>query len=109
MDGEFDYEGVSAHFKTARQVALFRELVTGPGIRPYLPFNKQAALAKALVELADKTGADLCGPFIRHNVYSAVLDVRTRKRKLDAEELTEKMRKDWNVTMRKHQDNFARH
>jgi hypothetical protein len=106
---EFDHEGVSEHFKKPRHVTLFRELVTAPGIRPYLPVNKQAALARALVELAKKTGAEVCGPFIRHNVYSAVLDVRTKKRKLDAEELAEKMRKDWIASMRKHHDDFARH
>jgi len=92
-NGEFDREGVSEHFKSPRHVALFRELVTGQGIRPYLPFNKQATLAKALVELAKKTEAELCGPFIRHNVYSAILDVRIKKRKLDAEELADKSAK----------------
>lgn len=105
--GEFDHEGVSEHFKSPRQVALFRDLATRPGIRPYLPFNKQAALAKALVNLANKTGAELCGAFIRHNVYSAVLDVR--KQEFGAEKLAEKIRKDWSARMRKHQDEFARH
>jgi hypothetical protein len=108
-NGEFDHEGVSKYFKASRHVALFRELVTAPGIRSYLPFNKQAALAKALVDLANKTGTELCGPFIRHNVYSAILDVRARKGELGAEKLAEKIRKDWSVTMRKHHDEFARH
>jgi hypothetical protein len=108
-NGEFDLEGVSEHFKSPRQVALFRELATRPGIRSYLPFNKQAALAKALVNLANKTGAELCGAFIRHNVYSAVLDVRKRKQEFGAEKLAEKIRKDWGARMRKHQDEFARH
>lgn len=83
-DVTFDYEGVVRHLKNAHQVDVFRELVTGKGIAPYLPVNKQAVLAKAIVKHARDVGErELTGRFIRENITAMVLNARTTARSID--------------------------
>jgi hypothetical protein len=102
----FDFEGVAKHLRQASHVDIFRQLVTGQGIKPYLPVSKQEALAKKLVALAGDS--ELTARFIRENVMSMVLDVKSTERKLDAEEKAAWLRKDWEAKSRSYQDDFAR-
>ena len=103
----FDFEGVARHLRQASHIDTFRQLVTGQGIKPYLPVNKQEALAKKLVALAGD--GELSARFIRENVTSMVLEVKGAERKLDAEEKATLLRKDWEAKSRSYQDEFARH
>lgn len=104
-DVTFDFEGVAKHLKNASHIDVFRQIVTGPGLRPYLAVNRQAALAKKLVESAN---GELSGRYIRENVMGMVLNVKSTERKLDAEEKAELVRKDWSAKVRVYQDEFSR-
>lgn len=91
----FDLVGVSKHLKNEHQVRVFRECVLGAGIRPYLTFDGQAALAAELVRIARKRAKDegkdpdrveISGAFIRDHITMLVLDTKHAERKMTAEE-----------------------
>jgi hypothetical protein len=83
----FDFEGVAKHLKNAHQIDVFRQVVTGDGIAPYLPVRNQAALAADLVALAKAGGkSELTGSFIRDKVASMVFKVKTDERRMTKEE-----------------------
>lgn len=102
----FDFEGVSKHLKSAGHIDTFRTLVTGQGIKPYLPVNRQAALAKKLVDGVG--GGEVTSSYLRENIMEMVLNVRGAERRLDATEKAELLRKDWDAKARSYQDDFAR-
>jgi flagellar biosynthesis GTPase FlhF len=95
----FDFEGVAKHLRNAFQLQAFREVVTSPGIRPYLPVEQQAALAAHLVSLAAKNPKiELSAVFIRENVTTILLgekefvraEDRTTRAELEREDLLQK-------------------
>lgn len=90
----FDFEGVSKHFKSANHINIFRQSVTSPGIAPYLPKENQAELAGHLVALAEKQGVELTGPFIRQNITAMLFNVKTEARSMNAQERAEILRRD---------------
>jgi hypothetical protein len=106
-DRTFDFEGVAKHLKTASHIAVFRELATGEGAKPYLKVNQQAALAKRLVSEAE--GGELSGRFIRENFMSLLLNAKTAIRKYSAEDRADIERKDWSAKAKRYQDEFASH
>jgi hypothetical protein len=105
----FDFEGVVQHLRTPSHIDVFRKLVTGEGIRPYLAVSRQAALAKRLVDLSAKTGEELSARFIRENVMEMVLHVKDADRKLKREDRAEILKRDWSEKARLYQEEFARH
>jgi hypothetical protein len=104
----FDFEGVAKYFKNASHIDTFRQIVTGPGLKPYLPVNRQAALAKKLVDGVGK-GGELSVRYIRENVMDMVMNVKGTERKFNAEDKAELLRKDWSEKARLYQDEFSRH
>lgn len=103
----FDFDGVSKHLKVAHQVDVFRDVVTGAGILPYLPVENQAALAEHLVALAKKRDAELSGAFIRDNAITAVLDVKRFERKLSKEDQESLIANDLAKRAKAYQHDFA--
>jgi flagellar biosynthesis GTPase FlhF len=103
----FDFEGVAKHFKNASHIDTFRQIVTGQGLRPYLPVAKQAALAKRLVN-GLPSGVELSGRYIRENVMAMAMNVRSTERKFNAEDKAALLRNDWNAKAENYQDEFAR-
>jgi ParB-like chromosome segregation protein Spo0J len=101
----FDFEGVAKHLKSASHIDTFRQIVTGAGLRPYLPVNRQAALAKKLVDGCD---GELTSQHIRENVMLMVMNVRGAERRLNADEKAALLRKDWDAKARSYQNDFAR-
>lgn len=105
----FDFEGVAKHLKNAHQIDVFRDAVTGPGIKPHLPVKNQAALARRVVELADSRGkSELSGAFIRENVTTLLLEAKTAQRQASKEELERLHQQDLIARARHHMDEFAR-
>lgn len=104
----FDFEGVAKHLKNAHQIDVFRECVTGPGITPYLPVDRQAELAKHLVDLANKLEDELSGAFIKRNVVSSVLEFRSQQRFLNDQAKEELQRHDIILRCKQHQEEFSR-
>jgi len=102
----FDFEGVSKHLRNASHIDVFRQLVTGQGIKPYLAVNKQEALARKLIQLAGS--GEMTARFIRENVNAMIMEVKGGERKLDAEEKADLLRKDWEAKARSYQNDFAR-
>jgi hypothetical protein len=74
-------------------------------LRPYLPVNRQAALAKKLVDGCD---GELTSQHIRGNVMLMVMNVRGAERRLNADEKAALLRKDWDAKARSYQNDFAR-
>jgi len=105
-DKTFDFEGVAKYLKNSSHIDVFRQLATGEGVRPYLPVNQQAALAKALVDLAGD--GELSARFIRENFMSLVMDVKHTERRFNAEEKADLLKKDWSAKARVYQDDMAR-
>lgn len=102
----FDFEGVSKHFRNPSHVDVFRKLATGEGVRPYLPVNQQAALARELVALADDK--ELSARFIRENFMSMVMGVKQTERTLNAKEKADLAAKDWSAKARVYQEDMGR-
>lgn len=103
----FDFEGVSKHLKNAHQIDVFREVVTGQGITPYLPVSNQAKLAGHLVDLASKRGKELSGVFIRENVATLILEPKRFERELSKEEKRSLLEKDLIARSKQYQHDFA--
>jgi DNA repair exonuclease SbcCD ATPase subunit len=82
----FDFEGVARHMTNAHHIDVFREAVTGKGLRDYLPVNRQAALAKELVRLARERDRELTGGFIRENIMGLVLHAKVTERQWSRED-----------------------
>lgn len=113
----FDFEGVAKHIKIPSHLDVFREIATGPGLKTVrgdgtelllLPVDRQADLAKRLVEYAAEHEEELSGRFIRENMISMVLDAKGTQRRLSAKERAELLRKDWSAQAKAHQEQFAR-
>ena len=105
----FDFEGVAKHLRNAHQIDAFRDVVTGPGIAPYLPVKNQAKLAEQVVRLAkDRPKGELSGVFIRDTVISLVLDVKQAEHKLSADEQERKRDESLQLRLKGFQDEFRR-
>jgi len=76
----FDFEGVAQHLKNTLQVEVFRKIVTGAGVQPFLAVEDQAALAKHLVEHAAQHGIEISGVYIRDHIMSLLFQSRTTAR-----------------------------
>jgi ParB/RepB/Spo0J family partition protein len=104
----FDFEGVAKHLKNDDQIRVFRQIATAKGVKPYLPVNKQAALAAELVRLAKSTDQEISGAFIKNNVMSLVISTKAYERKLTKEEEAELERQDVRRRFDNLQQDFAR-
>jgi hypothetical protein len=105
-DKTFDFEGVAKHLKTASHIAVFRELATGEGAKPYLKVNQQAALAKRLVQEAGV--GELSGRFIRENFMAMLGSAKSAVTKYKAEDRDAIARASWSAKAKIYQDEFAR-
>jgi hypothetical protein len=106
-DKTFDFEGVAKHLKTASHIAVFRELATGEGAKPYLKVNQQAALAKRLVSEAG--GGELSGRFIRENFMALLSNAKGTERRITAQDNAALARASWSAKAKVYQEDFARH
>jgi hypothetical protein len=91
----FDLRGTLEYFTNEDHVRTFREMVTGEGVKPFLPVERQKDVAKALVdrreELNELSGKEMkmTSEFIRDNLMDMVT-----KEKRKSNELTRKEAKD---------------
>jgi ParB-like chromosome segregation protein Spo0J len=91
----FDFQGVSKHIKSEHALRKFREVVERESMQKYLPFEKQAVLAKDLVERAKAQNEDLTGTFISNWATMLMMDAvqkagkinRKTRHELEAEDL----------------------
>jgi flagellar biosynthesis GTPase FlhF len=104
----FDFEGVAKHFQNAHQIDVFRQEVTGKGIKPYLPVQNQAGLAKQFVALAKQYDAELTGEFIRQNIMGLVLQAKATERKWSREDREALLKEDWVKRFKVAQQDFVR-
>ena len=104
----FDFEGVAKHLKNDNQVRVFRDVATGSGVRPYLPVNRQAALAAELVRLSKSRGAELSGQFIRDNAMTLVLGAKSAEREFSKDEIRKAQEADLQRKMKDLQHDFSR-
>jgi hypothetical protein len=105
-DKTFDFEGVAKHLKTASHIAVFRELATGEGAKPYLKVSQQAALAKRLVQAAG--ASELSGRFIRENFMAMLGNAKSAVAKYKAEDRDAIARASWSARAKTLQEDFAR-
>lgn len=105
----FDFEGVAKHFKNAHQIDAFRNVVTGKGCRDYITPDRQADLAKHLIDLAEKRGVELTGAFIRENAVTMLLDTKRHERQLSRDERDRLLANDLDKRAKDHQHSFAGH
>jgi hypothetical protein len=105
-DAIFDFAGVAKHLKTASHIAIFRELATGEGAKPYLKFHQQAALAKRLVQAAG--AGELSGRFIRENFMAMLGSAKSTVAKYTAEDKAALARASWSARAKTLQEDFAR-
>lgn len=124
----FDFKGVSKYLKNPHQVDVFRDVVTGDGVRPYLDVSRQSELAKHLVdyvevkrreaieavEKARKEGkkvrtpkVELTGEFIRTHLVSLVLDPKRFEQKAAREDKQRLLEEDLAAQAQEHQRAFA--
>jgi hypothetical protein len=89
----FDLRGTLQHFKTDDHVRKFREMVTGPGVQPYLPVEQQKNVAKALVDLREElnkeSGKDqrITAEFIHDNLMDMVKHEKGKHKALTKKEI----------------------
>jgi hypothetical protein len=105
---DFDLEGVSKYITTAAHIDTFRECVTGAGIKPYLPVEGQAKLARHLVEKAGGMKVEFTSAFIRENIMVLVLDAKTYQRARTKEQQEDLERQSRIKRAERHQEDFAR-
>lgn len=91
----FDFARVAKHLPTPHHLNVFRKLVTGEGIKPFLGVEQQHNVAKAIVEKAEELGAEVNERFIRENVYDLARDVKQTQRELTAAEIREMKNRSW--------------
>jgi ParB-like chromosome segregation protein Spo0J len=103
----FDFEGVSRHLKVSHHVNVFRDVVGGPGVAPYLPVKNQAALAAELVKRIGRR--ELTGSVIRDTIFSLVQEVRQFGRFTSDQERREAEQRNIQLRMQNAQGDFARH
>ena len=72
----FDLEGVSKHLKNTSHRAAFRKAVESAAVRPVLPVENQAALAKEIVNKAKGGNQELTGEFIKTMIGIMVGDAK---------------------------------
>lgn len=101
----FDFEGVARHLRNASHIDVFRQLATAEGVRPYLPVNQQAALAKKIVESV----GELHARSIRENFMSMLMDVKQTERRINTKEKAELIKENWSENARIYQEDMARH
>jgi ParB-like chromosome segregation protein Spo0J len=65
----FDFAGVAKHLKHPRHIQVFRQVVTGQGMRHVLPVECQAQLAEMLVAEAQRAEVELTGIYIREHAF----------------------------------------
>lgn len=106
----FDFEGVARHLKVTSHVSTFRELALAEGNRAFLPVNKQAVFAKHLVDLArsEAKNGELNSSFIRDRFYSALHNVKTEQKRINADEKAELTRRDWEQKAKDFEEYAAR-
>jgi hypothetical protein len=105
-DKTFDFEGVAKHLKLASHIAVFRDLATGEGARPYLKVHQQAALAKRLVQAAGV--GELSGRFIRENFMAMLGNAKSTVAKYTSEDKAALERASWSAKAKSYQEDFAR-
>lgn len=82
----FDFEGVAQHLKNPHQIDVFRECVTGAGVKDYLTVDRQAQIAEELVAKAKERGAELSGAFIKERITALVLGEKDEEREYTRQE-----------------------
>lgn len=108
-DPTFDLRGVQPHFENAHQLDVFRKLVTSPGMRERLDVNKQAALAKAIVDHAQAIKRHISKEFI-HEIVTELLNDQRRdfRKKLREDEREYFIKADWETKSIKLQEILMR-
>lgn len=85
----FDYDNIAPVFNHPGHLTAFRQVVCGKAVAPYLPVDRQAGFAKALVEHMDKIGVDLSVRSIQREAmnlfYSSMSDIRITNNKVKSE------------------------
>src|SRR5580765_4892918 len=104
----FDFEGVAQHLKMPAHIETFRKEVTGPGVKPFLPVKRQAALAAEIVRVNAKADVELTGRFIKDHIATMIHGVITESRKISREEKERAIRANWESTARELQKQAAR-
>jgi hypothetical protein len=87
---------------------VFRQLVTGDGVKPYLPVKNQAGLARRIVALAKDRDAELTGGFIRENIMGLVLGAKETERRWSREDRDKALAQDLILRAKQYQHDFAR-
>jgi hypothetical protein len=115
----FDYEGVVKYLDNNYQIEVFKELVLGPGIKPYISVNQQATLAKELKSRFEelrqeakknKKTIEFTGQFIRDNITSLLLGAKTTERKISRDEDRKKLEQaDWSQKYKSALNDFTLH
>jgi hypothetical protein len=104
----FDLEGCAPYFKNPYQLEVFRTQVTGKGVAPFLAVDEQANLAHHLVRLAQETGSELGGRFIKENITALIMAVKREQRGVDQEEQRRILANDRIAKLEHHQAMFIR-
>lgn len=106
----FDFEGVAKWLKNENQVRVFREVATSDGVRPYLPVENQAEVARQLVEKAAAQERELSGAFIKESFHLALWGVRcTEKQMKDSRAKADLERMEWQQKWHMALREFSRH
>lgn len=84
----FDFEGVAKILRNDYQVTTFRDVVTAPNMRAYIPVSEQATLAKQLVEYAAHSPKpqEVTSTFIRENVVNIIVNLKYADRSVRKKE-----------------------
>ena len=112
----FDAQGVQKVLKSPEQVDAFRRIVTSTAVKGALPVERQADLARKLVEkAADNTKPDgtpapkeVSSRFLRDETVGMMLQTKAIARKMDDDERAELERGDWEKRAENLMDDMAR-
>jgi len=104
----FDLAGVSKWLKNPKHVEVFRKIVTGSGIKPYLPVSGQADLASDLVAYAKKQDRELTSGYLHERVTELLVGSKYSERKQTREEEQALLRRNWVERAKRYEDDFGR-
>ena len=108
-DKTFDFEGVSQHLRNTHHIDVFRKIVLEKGVKPHLPVEDQAALAKYLIEKARELGEELSGVWIREHIINLLLQGKGVARQESKQEHEKLLRQDRIHRAHSYQDECMRY
>ncbi len=97
---------IAKEFPVQSQLDTFRKSVAKLAEDGTLPVKNQVALARQLREKAEESGREMTSAFIREELNSAVMGVRTQERKLDREERERLTNADFTAKWKQAETNF---